>query len=95
MTNHTFSVTRNRPGRISPGDIYEDCSFHPVLCTHNDGDQIQGISLIDASMPRACSVGFCAVVELSIDDVIAARADWPAYLARRKAEFEREFGSEA
>ncbi|GAA2213056.1 hypothetical protein GCM10009850_085180 [Nonomuraea monospora] len=74
---------------ISPGEIYEDCSFHPVLCTSNDGDEIQGISLIDASMPRACSIGFCAVVKLSIDDVIAARTDWPAYLVRRKAEFER------
>ncbi|TYB56366.1 hypothetical protein FXF51_43845 [Nonomuraea sp. PA05] len=75
---------------ISPGDIYEDCAFHPVLCTFNDGDQILGISLIDASMPRACSIGFCAVVKLSIEDVIAARTDWPAYLARRKAEYDEQ-----
>ncbi|MEU6716898.1 hypothetical protein ABZ897_36015 [Nonomuraea sp. NPDC046802] len=88
-------MTRDWPGRISLGDIYEDCSFHPVLCTFNDGDQIEGISLIDASMPRACSVGFCAVIKLSIDDIIAARIDWPAYLARRKAELEQESGSEA
>ncbi|GAB3894543.1 hypothetical protein ACFQ1S_05150 [Kibdelosporangium lantanae] len=26
----------------------------------------------------------------STDDVIEARADWPAYLARREAEFEAE-----
>ncbi|MCP2363350.1 hypothetical protein HD597_010370 [Nonomuraea thailandensis] len=88
-------MTRDRPGLISPGDLYEDCSFHPVLCTFNDGDRIEGISLIDASMPRACSVGFCGVIKLSIDDVIAARTDWSAYLTRRKAEFERESGSEA
>ncbi|SEU33587.1 hypothetical protein [Nonomuraea wenchangensis] len=88
-------MTRDRPGRISPGDIYEDCSFHPVLCTFNDGDQIEGISLIDASMPRACSLAFCGVIKLSIDDVVAARTDWPAYVDRRKAEFEQESGSEA
>lgn len=88
-------MTTDQPGPITPGDIYEDCSFHPVLCTVNDGDQIQGISLIDATMPRACSIGFCGVIKLSIDDVIAARTDWPAYLARRKAEFQEEPGSEA
>ncbi|MEV6139691.1 hypothetical protein AB0L63_27325 [Nocardia sp. NPDC051990] len=85
-------MTTDRPGEIRPGDIYEDCHFHPVLCTYiNDGDEIGGISLIDATSPRACSLSHCAVIKLSIDDVIAARADWPAYLARRKAEFESEY----
>ena len=83
-------MTEDQAERIKPGEIYEDCSFQPVLCTFNDGDQIQGISLIDATTPRACSIGHCAVIKLSIADVIAARADWPAYLARRKAEFEAE-----
>ena len=69
-----------------PGDIYEDCSFHPVLCTYVDEDEIGGISLIDASAPRACSLSGCAVIQLTIEDVIAARRDWPAYVARRKAE---------
>src|SRR4051812_752949 len=70
------------PGGVvaGPGDIYEDCSFHPALCTFNDGDQIQGISLVDATAPRACSIGHCAVIKLSIADVIAARADWSTYL---------------
>lgn len=85
------AVTTDQPGEIKPGDIYEDCSFHPVLCTHiNDGDEIGGISLIDASSPRACSLSGCAVIKLSIVDVIAARADWPAYQARRKEEFAAE-----
>jgi hypothetical protein len=30
------------------------------------------------------------VTRLTIEDVIAARADWLAYLARRKAEFDGE-----
>lgn len=78
-------MARQDDASIRPGEIYEDCSFHPVLCTSIDGDEIQGISLIDASMPRACSIGFCGVVRLSIEDVIEARSDWVAYAERRKA----------
>lgn len=84
------SVAGDQPGEIRPGDIYEDCSFHPVLCTYVDGDEIGGVSLIDATAPRACSLGHCAVIKLSIADVIVARADWSAYLARRRAAFEAE-----
>lgn len=35
-------MTQDQPGDIRPGDIYEDCSFHPVLCTFNDGDPAEG-----------------------------------------------------
>jgi hypothetical protein len=78
-------VTIDEPGDINPGDIYEDCAFHPVLCTRNDGGVLMGISLIDATTPRTCDLKHCGVIRLSIDDVIAARADWPGYLARREA----------
>jgi hypothetical protein len=74
--------------RIRPGDIYEDCAFHPVLCTRSDGDDVEGISLIDASSPRGCDVRHCGVIKLSIAEVLAARADWKAYLAARIAEVE-------
>jgi hypothetical protein len=84
-------VPTDQPGEIGPGDIYEDCAFHPVLCTHVDGDHLSGISLIDASGPRGCSLNHCGVIKLSIADVIAARSDWHAYLVRRKAEFEAEY----
>lgn len=77
----------NRPDEIAPGDIYEDCAFHPVLCTYNDGDAVQGISLIDATTPRSCSLRHCGVIRLTIQDVVEARADWPAYLERRRAGF--------
>jgi hypothetical protein len=83
-------VTEDQPGPIRPGDIYKDCAFHPVLCTHIDGDEIQSSSLIDASSPRACSLSHCGLIKLSITDVIAARADWPTYLARRNAKFEAD-----
>ncbi|MEV6712719.1 hypothetical protein AB0M48_11835 [Lentzea sp. NPDC051208] len=90
-------MTKDQPGEIRPGDIYEDCAFHPVFCTYidEDGDEIGGISLIDATAPRACSLGHCGVIKLSIADVIAARANWPAYLTRRKAEFEADQAGEA
>jgi hypothetical protein len=83
-------MTDDQPGAIRPGDIYEDCSFHPVLCTYIDEDEIGGISLIDATAPRACSISHCGVIKLSIDAVIDARADWTTYLATRKAEFESQ-----
>ena len=50
---------------IAIGDIYEDCSFHPVRCEAVDGDSISGVSLIDGSSPRSCSLGHCSVVKLT------------------------------
>jgi hypothetical protein len=90
LEQHNGIVTEDQPEEFKPGDIYEDCAFHPVLCTVIDGDDIQGISLIDATAPRACTIGHCGVIKLSIADVIAARADWPAYRARREAEVDAE-----
>ncbi|MFY1618125.1 hypothetical protein [Micromonospora sp. WMMD736] len=88
-------MTIDQPGDINPGDIYEDCSFHPVLCTHNDGEVLMGISLIDATTPRTCDLKHCGVIKLSLDDVNAAPADWPAYLVRRTAEFGAEYDKAA
>jgi len=51
---------------INPGDIYEDCAYHPVLCTWRDGDEVAGISLIDGSRPRSCSLTHCGVVKLDL-----------------------------
>lgn len=73
---------------IRPGDIYEDCAFHPVLCTRAEGDEVEGISLIDASSLRSCDLRHCGVVKLSVADVLAARGDWQGYLSDRQAEVE-------
>jgi hypothetical protein len=77
-----------KPGEIQPGDIYEDCSYHPVLCTEilEDGEVLTGISLIDASAPRSCSIPHCGPVKLSVTEVLEARRDFAAYVARRQAE---------
>ncbi len=73
---------------IRPGDIYEDCFFHPVLCMTIDvaEDEITGISLIDGSQPRTCSLKHCGVVKLALDDAVAIKADLEAYVERRLAE---------
>jgi hypothetical protein len=57
---------------ISPGDIYEDCAYHPVLCVSIDeeGDEISGISLIDGSTPRSCSLGHCGVRKLTVEQAV-------------------------
>lgn len=83
-------MTSKQDNDIQPGDIYEDCAFHPVLCTHRNGDDVEGISLVDGSLPRTCSIRDCGVIKPSIKHVSAVCSDWPGYLARRKTEFEYE-----
>jgi hypothetical protein len=70
---------------IRKGMIYEDCAFHPVLCVEvHDDDSVSGISLIDGSYPRTCSLVSCGVVPLSIEDAVEIRKDFPCYVARRQ-----------
>ena len=53
--------------RLKPGDLFEDCAYHPVLCLGVDykSDEIWGVSLIDGSYPRACSLLHCGVRKLT------------------------------
>lgn len=57
---------------ISPGEIYEDCAYHPVLCVSidEDDDEICGISLIDGSYPRCCSLRHCGVRKLTVKQAV-------------------------
>ena len=57
---------------ISPGDYYEDCSYHPCLCisVDEDSDGISGISLVDGSYPRCCSIEHCDVRKLTLAEVV-------------------------
>jgi hypothetical protein len=74
--------------RIGVGDIYEDCAYHPVLCTLADyeGDELAGISLIDGSSPRSCSPTHCGPVRLTVDEAVAIKKDLDAYVALKVAE---------
>jgi len=51
--------------KIKVGDIYKDCSYHPVRCTKSDGDDVEGVSLIDSSSPRSCSIINCEVEKIT------------------------------
>lgn len=52
---------------IKPGDIYESCSYQPILCLGIDykNDNIWGVSLIDGSHPWSCSLLHCGIRKLS------------------------------
>lgn len=81
---------RKRPApRLEPGMIYEDCSFHPCLCTYVGEDgEVNGISLIDGTAPRGCDLYYCDVIVLSVEDVLAIRHDFDGYVARRTADLD-------
>jgi len=64
--------------KIKVGDIYEDCSYHPVFCTEIDGDNIAGISLIDGSFPRSCSIKHCGVTKLSLKQTMEIKKNGPS-----------------
>lgn len=72
-----FLGARDNLQRIKVGDIYWDCAYHPVLCIESDGDDISGVSLLDGSRPRSCSILHCGVIRLNADQVeVLIRASW-------------------
>ena len=70
---------------LQVGSIYEDCSYHPCLCTALDvsEDELRGISLIDGSGPRSCSIKYCGPLHLDLEQALEAKRDFPAYLQQR------------
>lgn len=57
---------------IQPGEIYQDCASHPCLCfgveQEEDDIAIWGISLIDGSYPRSCSLNHCGVHKMTLEE---------------------------
>ena len=62
---------------ISPGDYYEDCSYHPCLCVKSYKGMVDGISLIDGSYPRNCGVPQCRIRKLTLKEVIEWKLKGP------------------
>jgi hypothetical protein len=64
---------------LAVGDIYEDCACHPVLCVSVDyeTDEIFGVSLIDGTYPRSCSLRRCGVRKLSVEEAWEIRRKGP------------------
>ena len=62
--------------KFAVGKFYEDCAYHPVLCTEISEDDLSGISLIDGSSPRSCSLKHCAPRPLTFEEAIEIKENW-------------------
>ena len=67
---------------IKVGDFYEDCAFHPCLCTvagtDEDKDGVEGISLVDGSSPRCCSATHCGLRILTFEEAVQWKLHGPS-----------------
>lgn len=68
-----------QPGGIRPGDLFEDCRFHPCLCydISDDGESVFGISLVDGSTWQ-CSILHCGVRKLTVAEAWQWKSERPA-----------------
>ena len=73
---------------ISPGEIYEDCSYHPCLCMGTKDREVWG-SLIDGSYPRSCDLRMCGVRKLTPEEAWEIKRNGPTD-AEAKAEYSVE-----
>jgi hypothetical protein len=68
-------------GDIVPGDLFEDCRYHPCLCydVGNPGNEqaIFGISLVDDSAWQ-CSVIHCGLRKLTPAEAWRWKSEGPA-----------------
>lgn len=64
--------------KLKPGDFYQDCTYQPVLCTSVDGDDINGISLVDGSTPRICSIKDCGIKKLTFAQAVDMKFNGPS-----------------
>jgi hypothetical protein len=64
---HKKMAAAHRKLKLKPGDIYEDCAFHPVLCLGVDytKDEVWGVSLVDGTHPSSCSLIHCGIRRLT------------------------------
>ncbi len=73
-------VEVNQPGELRPGDLFEDCRYHPCLCTEggsaDDPGGVYGISLVDGT-PCGCSIAHCGLRRLTVGEVVHWRDHGP------------------
>ena len=65
---------------LQVGDIYQDCSYHPVICVslNREDDEVTGISLIDGSSPRSCSLLHCGIRKITIEEAWNIKINGPS-----------------
>jgi len=69
---------------IKPGDLYEGSGFHPCLCSSVKGDVIEGISLIDGSVPHALNLKHDTVRRLTLAEALVWKDKGPQELPAGK-----------
>jgi hypothetical protein len=69
-----------KPGDILPGDVFEDCRYHPCFCYDvgdvGDEEAVFGISLVDGSTCQ-CSVTKCGIRKLTPLDAWKWKSEGP------------------
>jgi hypothetical protein len=55
---------------LQVGDYYESCSYEPCLCIRVEDGAVYGISLVDGSYPKCCSVPGCGVRKLTLREAL-------------------------
>lgn len=56
-----WAMSRLNKNAILPGDLYENCNYHPMVCVENNYGDIYGVSMIDGSI-LGCSTFHCGPV---------------------------------
>jgi hypothetical protein len=74
----------SRPGDVRPGELFEDCRYHPCLC-YDVGDPgheeaVFGISLVDGSTCQ-CSVAHCGLRKLTPAEAWRWKSEGPPDVA--------------
>jgi hypothetical protein len=73
-------IEAEQPGDLRRGDLFEDCRYHPCLCTEggsqDDPSGVYGISLVDGS-PSGCSIYHCGLRKLTIDEAVQWKYEGP------------------
>lgn len=77
---------KQRLPEIRPGDFYEDCRYHPMLCLGVEWDNkkrtdatLHGISLITGE-EGDCSLAHCGVVPLTLQEAVTRLTLWPQWI---------------
>ena len=74
-----------KPHVFVVGGLYEDRAYHPCLCIGIDEEErdLTGISLIDGSIPRSCSIDHCGPEPITIEDAVLIRLNFETFKQRR------------
>ena len=74
-----------KPHEFVVGGLHEDCAYHPCLCIGIDEEErgLRGISLIDGSIPRSCSIDHCGPEPITIEDAVLIRLNFETFKQRR------------